>query len=207
MLGKKKKRNNKPDSDDEDVPVDTSNDDEMDIDNVAEIRAIAKKMLRKKDRSKILYSTYNRYAFSDLDNAPQWFAEDENQHNRPSKPVTKEEMDTERLMLKQVNDRMPKKVLQAISRKKNKLARRMEKVKKKAQVISNQEEINEISKVKQIEKMYKRELNRSKEKKKYVVARSNKIRTGKPARNVKYVDKRLKKDKRSMKAIEKKKKK
>ena len=46
-----------------------------------------------------------------------------------------------------------------------------------------------------------------KEKKKYVVNRSFKVKQGKNSRNVKFVDKRLKKDKRAMKAQERRKKK
>ena len=216
FIGKKQKRDNKAlkkDGIDEDnkgidvVPKDSDSEDEYDNDEIAEIRAIATKMLRKKDRLDVLYKTYNRFAFSDLDQAPGWFAEDENQHNVPSKPVTKDEINAQKEILKQVNDRMPKKVLEAKSRKKKKLQKRLDKVKKKAQVISNQDEINEFSKVKQIQKLYKKELNKSKEKKRYVVARSNKVDNRKDTRNVKHVDKRMKKDKRALKAIDKRKKK
>jgi AdoMet-dependent rRNA methyltransferase SPB1 len=216
LLGKKKKRNliseskiNKDNIDGEagDLPMDSSSEAElMDIDEVAEIRALAKKMLRKKDRADILFKTYNRYAFSDLDVAPEWFADDEKEHNRANKPISKEEVMKEKEILKQVNDRMPKKVLQAKQRKRNKISRRMEKVKKQAQTISNQEEINEVSKVRQIEKLYKKEMNKMKEKKRYIVSRSGRVKGGKSGRNIKHVDKRLKKDKRATKAGEKRKK-
>ncbi len=69
---------------------------------------------------------------------------------------------------------MPKKVLEAKNRKKRKIAKQMQKVKKKAESIVNQEEINERSKVQQIEKLYKKELSKFKEKKKYVVSRKYK---------------------------------
>ena len=78
----------------------------------------------------------------------------------------------------------------------------MDKIKKKAQVISNQDEINEVSKIKQIEKLYRKELRKGKEEKKYIVSRSQ-SKLGKSGRNVKFVDKRLKKDKRALKRIEK----
>jgi len=76
----------------------------------------------------------------------------------------------------------------------------MEKVKKMAQNISNQEEINEKSKINQIEKLYKKELKQFKEKKKYVVARKKPDFTkskNKGGRNVKFVDKRMKKREKS----------
>ena len=179
---------------------DSSSDEGYDTDEKAEIRAIAKKMLRKKKRLEILNSTYNRYAFEDDGRVPQWFVEEEKKHNVPTKPVTKAEILAEKAYLKKLNDRMPKKVLEAKARKRNKLNKRLEKVKKKAEAIYNQEEINEISKVKQIEKLYKKELARNKEKKKYIISRSFKNNRGKDGRNVRHVDRRLKKDKRAEKA-------
>merc|ERR1712032_636496 len=108
--------------------------------------------------------------------------------------------------LREYNSRMPKKILEAKARKRNKLQKRMEKVKVKAQAISNQDDIAEFSKVKQIEKMYRKELGKSKqEKKKYVVARSNKKNVGKSGKSVKFVDSRLKKDTKALKRAEKKK--
>ena len=47
-----------------------SDDDGYNSDEKAEIRAIAKKMLRKKERLKILNSSYNRYAFEDDEKVP-----------------------------------------------------------------------------------------------------------------------------------------
>jgi len=205
ITGRKTKRNNLKENDIEKNNI-NSDDEEYDSDEIAEIRAIAKKMLRKKNRLDIIYNTYNRYAFSDLDQAPEWFSTEERQHNKPIKPVTKDEIMAEKEILKKFNDRIPKKILEAKARKKNKLAKRMEKVKKKAQVIVNQDEINEFSKIKQIEKLYKREMSNNKEKKKYVVSRSFKVNKGKNSRNIKHVDRRLKKDKRAQKARDKKRK-
>jgi len=136
MIGKKTKRENGDGK--EDIPrvrnleSDSSDgrDSEFDDDEKAEIRAIAKKMLRKKDRLNILYKTYNRYAFNDLERAPEWFQTDEKEHNRANKPVTKDEITREKEIMKAINDRMPKKVLEAKSRKRNKLNRRMAKIKK-----------------------------------------------------------------------------
>ena len=109
----------------------------------------------------------------------------------------------EKEVLKQINDRMPKKVIEAKNRKKKKMMRQMDKIKKKAQVISNQEEIGEGSKIRQIEKLYKRELAKNKESKKYIVVKSAQ-KVGRNSRSVKYVDKRLKKDKRAQKRTERK---
>lgn len=204
LLGKKTKRKNKKNKDDL-YDSDKQSVSSYDSDAKAEIRAIAKKMLRKKGRLEILHKSYNRYVFNDVDKAPNWFADEEKLHNRPAKPVTKNEIMAEKEALRKVNDRMPKKVLQAKARKKMKLAKRLDRVKKKAEAISNQDEINEFSKVKQIEKLYKKELSKNKEKKKYIVSRSFKVKHGKSGRNVRFVDKRLKKDKRAQKAMNKRK--
>jgi len=67
-------------------------------------------MLRKKNRLEIFSKSYNRYAFDDLDSAPKWFVEDENLHNKPMKPVTKDEILREKEELREVNSKMPKKV-------------------------------------------------------------------------------------------------
>ena len=188
-------------------PKDTSSsEDESDgynSDEKAEIRAIAKKMLRKKERLKILNSSYNRYAFEDDGKVPKWFLEDESKHNKPQKPITKAEVLAEKEYLKKITVRMPKKVLEAKARKRNKLNKRLQKIRKQAEGIANQDEYTEISKVKQIEKLYKREINKSKEKKRYIISRSWSNNKGKDSRNVRHVDRRMKKDKRAAKAREK----
>jgi len=73
---------------------DEENDDDLvslDSDDMAETRALAKVMLRKKARNDILDGTYNRYAnFDDLNVLPNWFLEDEQRHFKAHLPVTKE---------------------------------------------------------------------------------------------------------------------
>lgn len=50
----------------------------MDSDDIAEVRAIAKHMLRKKEREQMINDSYNRYSFFDDEtNLPDWFVEDE----------------------------------------------------------------------------------------------------------------------------------
>ena len=197
LLNKKTKREKEQSSSSE------NEDDGYNSEEKAEIRAIAKKMLRKKERLKILNSSYNRYAFEDDGKVPKWFLEDEAKHNKPQKPVTKAEVLAEKEYLRKITVRMPKKVLEAKARKKNKLNKRLEKIRKQAEGIANQDEYTEISKVKQIEKLYKREINKSKEKKKYIISRSWSNNKGKDSRNVRHVDRRMKKDKRAIKAREK----
>jgi AdoMet-dependent rRNA methyltransferase SPB1 len=51
---------------------------QMDDDEIAEIIAIGKKMLRKHDREEIIDQSYNRWNYQDdNEDLPQWFVEDE----------------------------------------------------------------------------------------------------------------------------------
>lgn len=119
----------------------------MDSDDIAETRALAKLMLRKKARNEILENTYCRYANHDDPNVlPEWFVEDEKKNYKPAIPVTKEMIAEEKAFLKAYNERPSKKVMEAKARKKKKLARAMNKVKTKAQVIVDQD-IKEGSKM------------------------------------------------------------
>jgi AdoMet-dependent rRNA methyltransferase SPB1 len=63
----------------------------MDSDDMAETRALAKVMLRKKARTEIVDASYNRYAnFDEETELPDWFVKDEKKNFRPNLPITKE---------------------------------------------------------------------------------------------------------------------
>ena len=144
----------------------------MDSDEIAEMRCLAKRMLRKKDRTEILDATYNRYSFHEKpDDLPSWFVEDESKNYFRHYNPTKEEVAAEKEEIKAYNARTSKKVEQAKMRKKKRLGKAMEKIKAKANVIADQD-INERSKMKQIMRMYAKEKDKHKEEKSYVVNRS-----------------------------------
>jgi AdoMet-dependent rRNA methyltransferase SPB1 len=83
----------------------------MDSDAIAETVAIAKLMLRKKTREEIIDSSYNRYIFEEEKNdLPVWFAEDEDKHNKPTLPVTREMIDAEKARMREFDVKTPKKV-------------------------------------------------------------------------------------------------
>lgn len=112
----------------------------MDSDDIAETRALAKKMLRKKFRTEIIDASYSRYAHDDDEKIlPSWFLEDEARHNIPNINLTKDEVDEEKRQLMEWNARPSKKVQEAKARKRARLARAMNKVKAKAQVVAGQE--------------------------------------------------------------------
>mmetsp|Transcript_34416 Transcript_34416/g.25491 ORF Transcript_34416/g.25491 Transcript_34416/m.25491 type:complete len:173 (+) Transcript_34416:1593-2111(+) len=145
----------------------------LDSDDIAETRALAKLMLRKKTRMELIDSSYNRYATHDDPSVlPKWFVEDEEKHYKKHLPVTKEMAAEEKRLIKEYNARPSKKVAEAKARKKKRLARAMQKVKNKATVIAEQEDIHEGSKLRQIQKIYKKEVNKLKENKTYVVSRN-----------------------------------
>ena len=48
----------------------------------AEMRALAKRMLKGSERRSVLENAYHRYAFHDKDARPVWFAQDEDRHHR-----------------------------------------------------------------------------------------------------------------------------
>lgn len=62
----------------------------MDSDDIAETRALAKKLLRKKDRREAIESSYSNAFLNDDDDKilPSWFLEDEAKHNTPNINLT-----------------------------------------------------------------------------------------------------------------------
>ncbi|CAN1255935.1 AdoMet-dependent rRNA methyltransferase spb1 [Linum perenne] len=181
-----------PDTDSSDSSSDES--DEDTIEKKAEILACAKKMLRKKQREQMLDDGYHKYMFDD-DGLPGWFLEEERRHRQPIKPVTKEEMNAMRAQFKEINARPAKKVAQAKARKRRAEMRKLDKVKKKANAISDQTEISDRSKSKMIDKLYKNAAPK-RPKKEYVVAKKGVAVKGGKGKVV--VDRRMKKDVRGV---------
>jgi AdoMet-dependent rRNA methyltransferase SPB1 len=170
-------------------------DDEEDLDDVskAEVLAYAKKMLRKKQREQILDDAYNKYMFDD-EGLPTWFVEDEKRHRQPMKPVTREEVTAMKGMFKEIDARPAKKVAEAKARKKRVAMRKLDKARHKADAIADQNDINERSKRKMIDQIYRKAMPK-KPQKEYVVAKKGvQVRTGK---GKVLVDPRMKKDKRA----------
>ena len=85
--------------------------------------------VKKKIREEIIDSTYSRYAREDHDELPDWFVEDEKKHNFKHLPVTKESVKAERDQLLALNNRAPKKILEAKMRNKKRLEKKLKKVK------------------------------------------------------------------------------
>lgn len=177
------------------APVTDSDSDDSEVEDIqvkAELLAYAKKLIRKKTREQILDDAYNKYMFDD-EGLPKWFLDEEKRHRQPVKPISQEEIAAMRAQFKEIDARPAKKVAEAKARKKRVAMRKLEKVRKKANVISDQPDINERSKRKQIEQLYKKAVPK-RPKKEYVVAKKGvQVKTGK---GKVLVDRRMKKDAR-----------
>ncbi|GAB0135794.1 hypothetical protein EsDP_00004119 [Epichloe bromicola] len=147
---------------------------------------------------------FNRHAFREREGLPDWFIDDEGKHDKPQKPITKAAANAIKEKLRAFNARPIKKVREAKARKKLKAAQRLEKLKKKSDMLANDEGMTEKEKADSIAKL----LSRAARKKpsqpaKLVVARGlNRGLQGRP-KGVKgryrMVDPRMKKELRAQK--------
>jgi len=197
------------------VPLAPSNDDDssdgesddsedefetLDDNAKAEVMALAKKMLHKKAKDSIIEAAYNRYAFHD-EGLPKWFEEDEKKYMCPIPQISGSEYAEAKAALKAIDARPIKKVAEAKARKRNKLTMRLNTARQKAEAIANQDDVPMKSKMRDIEKLYaaaKSGGKGGKGKGKKSSSRSDQYKKKGPP-----LDARLKKDRRGMKAAEK----
>ncbi|KAJ1820855.1 AdoMet-dependent rRNA methyltransferase spb1, partial [Coemansia sp. RSA 2599] len=162
---------------------------------------------RKTSKDDLIDKHFNRYTFNDLKDLPEWFVDDERQHNKPTLPVSKEAVRMLREKLKALDARPIKKVAEAKARKKMRASKRIEKMQKKAEGVIANEDMTEAEKARNIDRMIKRATKaKPKEKVTVVVARhNNRGVQGRPKGvkgRYKMVDPRMKKDLRAQKAKE-----
>lgn len=138
------------------------------------------------------------------------FAADENRHNKPSMPVTKQAMEVIKQRAMAIDARPIKKVAEAKFRKKARAERRVQKMIKKAEVLNDDEDNSEKSKLTKIAAMMKKAKSspgKAKEKPKLVVAKGmNRGQKGRPkgvSGRYKMVDPRMKLELRAEKRIKK----
>ncbi|KAF4507603.1 hypothetical protein G6O67_004083 [Ophiocordyceps sinensis] len=155
---------------------------------------------------------FNKHSFRDRDGLPEWFLDDETKHDKPQKPISKAAAQAIKEKMRAFNARPIKKVREAKARKKFKTAQRFEKLKKKSDMLANDEGMTEKEKAESIAKL----LSKAARKKpsqpaKLVVAKgSNRGIQGRP-KGVKgryrMVDPRMKKELRAQKRVAQRKKK
>ncbi|KAG0232851.1 AdoMet-dependent rRNA methyltransferase spb1 [Actinomortierella wolfii] len=175
----------------------------------AEAMTLAQNLINKKaTKSDLIDQGFNKNAFNEKDGLPAWFLEDEEKHNKPNLPITKEAVQMIRDRMRALNARPIKKIAEAKARKKLKAAQRLAKLQKKADAINETEDISEKEKSASIAKLLAK-ASKKKPKKEItlVVARgSNKGNKGRPKGvkgRYKMVDSRMKKELRAAKRIAK----
>ncbi|KAF4471919.1 et-dependent rRNA methyltransferase SPB1 [Fusarium albosuccineum] len=153
---------------------------------------------------------FNRHAFRDRDGLPDWFLDDESRHDKLQKPITKAAAQAIREKMRAFNARPIKKVREAKARKKFKAAQKLEKLKKKSDMLNNDENMTEKEKADSISRLLaKAARKKPSQPAKLVVARGlNRGIKGRP-KGVKgryrIVDPRMKKELRAQKRIAKRK--
>ncbi|XP_065506898.1 pre-rRNA 2'-O-ribose RNA methyltransferase FTSJ3 isoform X1 [Caloenas nicobarica] len=166
----------------------------------------------KKARRDLIDDSFNRYSFNEEEGElPEWFTEEEKQHRRKQIPVDRQTVEAYRQRWREINARPIKKVAEAKARKKRRMLKKMEQMKKKAEAVVNTVDISEREKVAQLRRIYKKAgLAKEKRQVTYLVAKKGVGRRVRRPPGVKgqfkVVDSRLKKDVRAQKRKEQKKK-
>ncbi len=137
-----------------------------------------------KTKEDVVDETYNRRAFRDKDGLPDWFLDDESRHDRPVRPTTKAAAEAIKEKMRALNARPIKKVREARARKKFKAAQRLEKLKKKSELLIADEGMTEKEKGESISKM----LNKAAKKKPHIPTKVVVARGSNRAIKGRYVD-------------------
>lgn len=187
--------------------------DRVDIATVEAMTLAHKVALGQMNKHDLVNEGVNRYSFRDRDDLPDWFVDEEKRHSKIIKPITKEAALAIKEKQKQLNARPMKKVLEAQGRKKYRALRRLEKLKKKSDVINDESGKSERDKAEEITKLMRKFTKKQaiKPKTTLVVAMgSNRGLAGRP-RGVrgkyKMVDGTMKNEQRALRRITKKNKK
>ncbi|KAK4147156.1 AdoMet-dependent rRNA methyltransferase spb1 [Dichotomopilus funicola] len=177
----------------------------------AEAMTLAHQLARgEKTTHDIIDEGYNKHAFKDRDGLPDWFLDDEGRHDKPHKPITKEAALAIKEKLRAYNARPIKKVAEARARKKFKQAQKLEKLKKKADLLAGDEGMSEKEKATSIAKLMSA-AGRKKRKAPVKVVKAQGLNRGLSGRpkgvkgRYKMVDPRMKKEMRALKRVAKKK--
>ncbi|KLU88427.1 AdoMet-dependent rRNA methyltransferase SPB1 [Magnaporthiopsis poae ATCC 64411] len=181
-------------------------DGKLDIDIItAEAMTLAHQLATgEKTSYDVIDDGFNKHAFKDRDGLPDWFLDDEAQHDRAQKPITKAAAAAIKEKLRAFNARPIKKVREAKGRKKMKAAQRLEKLKKKSDLLVHEEGMTEKEKAESIAKLLRKATKKKpKQSVKVVVAKgSNRGIKGRPSGvkgRYKIVDPRMKKEMRALK--------
>jgi AdoMet-dependent rRNA methyltransferase SPB1 len=131
----------------------------------AKIHAMATRMLDKRDKRELLEAAVNRWCFND-DDLPEWFRKDERKHCFRILPVTREEVEQQKARFRALNALPPKKVMQAIQRKRLKAKRILSRLveKDKNNPTKNKKELPSVRKLMHSDKLDTRKLKKKEKK-------------------------------------------
>ena len=123
----------------------------------AEAMTLAHQLVTKeRTRADIIDDGFNKFAFQDKADAPEWFLDDEKNHNKPNLPITKAAAEALKEKMRAVNARPIKKILEAKGRKKQRALRVLSKINQKAENINDTEELSERQKAQTITRLLNR---------------------------------------------------
>lgn len=193
------------------APLQSFSVDADDLSGRAERLALATTMLRRSKAKALVDASYNRYAWHDPTDLPEWFVADEKLHYRPQLPLKPEVVAEMKQKFKSLATKPIKKVVEARARKKARANVKLKAAKRKADAIADNPDMTPAQKVRAVQKAMAKGGKIDKPSKLYVVQRKtksgaiSKLGSKKRTKNsrIKLVDRRLKKDKRGMKAAAK----
>ena len=174
-----------------------SDDEDYDSDDHARTLAIGTMMLRKSSQKALVDASYNRFAWNDPGDLPDWFQDDEKRHYRPQLPVPEALVEKMRAKFIALTEKPIKKVAEARARKSKRANAALKAAKAAATAVASNSEMSESQKLKAISKAMKGKQVGAPSKS-YVVAKKGKGKM-QGGKGIKLVDKREKSDKRGMK--------
>lgn len=172
-----------------------SDNEDYDSDDHARTLALGTMILRKSKEKAMVDASYNRYAWNDPGDLPDWFVDDENKHYRPQLPIPPALIEKMKAKYLHLATKPIAKVAEARARKSKMAKAKLAAAKKKAEAVANSSEMSEAQKLKAISKAM-RGKESSRPGKTYVV--SKKGGNTKGGKGIKLVDKREKNDKRGL---------
>lgn len=183
---------------------------DIDIATVEAMTLAHQLALGQKTKHDLVDDGFNKYSFRDSENLPAWFIDDEKQHSKINRPITKEAAIAIKEKMKALNARPIKKVAEAKARKKMRSLARLEKIKKKAGVIVEDGDKSEKDKAEEIAKLMRKVSKKQKTKPKVTLVYAsgrNKALSGRPKGvkgKYKMVDGVMKNEQRALRRIAKK---
>ena len=171
----------------------------------AEQLALGTLMLRTGRRKALVDASYNRFTWNDPKELPSWFTDDEMKHNKPQIPIPPALLEQIKTKFQMTGTKSIKKVAEAKMRKKKHASAKLKAAKKQANQLSENNEMSEKEKLRAIQKAMKNS-KADKPSKVYVVGTKQKgassaTKTSNGKGKLKFVDKRMKSDKRGEKKV------